>query len=171
MTQALPLFTAPTRAKQLLAEDKRNVCAQTDRLFAWLMPIQWLGAVAFALWVSPYAWSGPHQSGNPHVWAALCLGGAVTIWPVLCALYMPGRQLTRHVIAVGQMLMSVLLIHLSGGRIEAHFHIFGSLAFLAFYRDRKVLLTATVVVALDHFLGGIYFPLSVFGTLTVSPYR
>ena len=28
------------------------------------------------------------------------------------------------------MLMSVLLIHLSGGRIETHFHIFGSLAFL-----------------------------------------
>ena len=31
--------------------------------------------------------------------------------------------------------VSALLIHLSGGRIETHFHIFGSLAFLAFYRD------------------------------------
>ena len=34
--------------------------------------------------------------------------------------------------AVGQMLMGALLIHLSGGRIETHFLIFGSLAFLAF---------------------------------------
>jgi len=43
--------------------------------------------------------------------------------------------LTRHAIAVGQMLCSALLVHLSGGRIETHFHVFGSLAFLAFYRD------------------------------------
>jgi signal transduction histidine kinase len=171
MTQALPLFTMPPRAQQLFAEIRRNAFVQTDRLFAWLMPIQWLGAVAFALWVSPYAWSGADQSVNPHVWAALGLGGAVTVWPVLCALYFPGRQFTRHVIAAGQMLMSALLIHLAGGRLETHFHIFGSLAFLAFYRDRKVLITATAVIALDHFLRGVYFPLSVFGTLTASPYR
>ena len=34
------------------------------------------------------------------------------------------------------MLWSGLLIHLTGGRIETHFHVFGSLAFLAFYLDR-----------------------------------
>ena len=37
------------------------------------------------------------------------------------------------------MLMSALLIHLTGGRIETHFHVFGSLAILAFYRDWRVL--------------------------------
>jgi len=37
--------------------------------------------------------------------------------------------------------MSALLIHLSGGRIETHFHVFGSLAFLAFYLDWPVLIT------------------------------
>jgi hypothetical protein len=42
--------------------------------------------------------------------------------------------------------MSALLIHLSGGRIETHFHVFGSLAFLAFYLDWRVIITATVVV-------------------------
>ena len=56
---------------------------------------------------------------------------------------------TRHVVAVAQMLWSALLIHLTGGRIETHFHVFGSLAFLAFYRDWKVLVTATVTVAAD----------------------
>ena len=68
------------------------------------------------------------------------------------------------------MLMSALLIHLSGGRIETHFHIFGSLAFLACYRDWRVLVAASAVVALDHFVRGVYFPLSVFGVLTASPY-
>ena len=52
------------------------------------------------------------------------------------------------------MLMGALLIHLTGGRIETHFHVFGSLAFLAFYRDWRVLVPATIVVALDHMLRG-----------------
>ncbi len=69
------------------------------------------------------------------------------------------------------MLYSALLIHLCGGRIETHFHIFGSLAFLAFYRDWKLLITATVVVAVDHLWRGIYWPQSVFGVLTASPWR
>ena len=70
----------------------------------------------------------------------------------------PGQAITRHVIAVSQMLVSALLIHLTGGRIETHFHVFGSLAFLTFYRDWRVLVTATIVVALDHFLRGTYWP-------------
>ena len=52
------------------------------------------------------------------------------------------------------MLWSALLIHLTGGRIETHFHVFGSLAFLAFYRDWRVLVPATVVVALTTPLRG-----------------
>ncbi len=69
------------------------------------------------------------------------------------------------------MLMSALLIHLTGGRIETHFHVFGSLAFLAFYRDWRVLVPATVVVAADHALRGIFWPQSVYGLLTVSSWR
>ena len=47
------------------------------------------------------------------------------------------------------MLMSGLLIDLTGGRIETHFHIFGALAFLSFYRDWRVLVTASAVVAAE----------------------
>ena len=52
------------------------------------------------------------------------------------------------------MLMGALLIHLSGGRIETHFHVFGSLAFLALYRDWRVLVTASAVVAAGPFPAG-----------------
>src|SRR5437773_2803615 len=83
----------------------------------------------------------------------------------------PGRVLTRHAVAVGQMLVSALFIHLSGGRIETHFHVFGSLAFLAFYRDWRVLITATVVVAMDHFLRGLLRPQSVYGVAVASVWR
>src|SRR5438034_5541534 len=75
----------------------------------------------------------------------------------------PGEAITRHAVAVAQMLWSALLIHLTGGRIETHFHVFGSLAFLAFYRDAKVLIPATIVVSADHFARGILWPESVYG--------
>jgi signal transduction histidine kinase/CheY-like chemotaxis protein len=79
--------------------------------------------------------------------------------------------LTRHVIAVSQMLTSALLIHLTGGRIETHFHVFGSLAFLAFYRDWRVLVSASLVVALDHYVREAYWPQSVYGVLTTDSWR
>jgi signal transduction histidine kinase len=69
------------------------------------------------------------------------------------------------------MLYSALLIHLTGGRIETHFHVFGSLAILAFYRDWRVFIPATVVIAADHLIRGIFWPESVFGVLVASPWR
>jgi len=69
------------------------------------------------------------------------------------------------------MLMGALLIHLTGGRIETHFHVFGSLAFLAFYRDWRVLITASAVVAADHYLRGLLWPRSAYGAAVVSDWR
>jgi len=45
------------------------------------------------------------------------------------------------------------------------------LAFLSFYRDWRVLIPATVVVAADHLIRGIYFPESVYGVLAASEWR
>ncbi len=75
----------------------------------------------------------------------------------------PGHVLTRHAVAIAQMFTSALFIHLTGGRIETHFHVFGSLAFLAFYRDWRVLVTGSAVVVVDHLLRGAFWPESVFG--------
>src|SRR6185503_2939115 len=108
---------------------------------------------------------------HPHVWAAVLLGGAIASLPVTLAFAWPGRFITRIVISIGQMLTSALLIHLTGGRIETHFHVFGSLAFLAFYRDWRVLVPATLIVAGDHLLRGIYWPQSVYGVLAASHWR
>src|SRR5690606_14922940 len=82
-----------------------------------------------------------------------------------------GHTVTRHVIAVSQMIFSALLIHLCGGRIETHFHIFGSLAFLACYRDWRVLVTATIVTLADHVVRGFIWPYSVYGVLSAPAWR
>jgi signal transduction histidine kinase len=159
------------RIDSLLGEQSQAIYVRTDRLFAGLMLFQLFAGIGGAIWISPRTWIGSSSSVHIHVWASVFLGAAITSFPVFLALTQPGKTMTRHVIAIGQMLMSALLIHISGGRIETHFHVFGSLAFLAFYRDWKVLLTASVVVALDHFIRGIYWPQSVFGVLTASKWR
>ena len=170
MTPALIENTAP-RAQQILEAHQEQIYVQTSRTFAVLMVLQWVAGIAAAVWISPRTWIGMSSQVHLHVWLAVFLGGAITSLPVLLALTRPASVSTRHVVAVGQMLMSALLIHLTGGRIETHFHVFGSLAFLAFYRDWRVLISATVVVAMDHAARGMYYPQSVFGVLTSSPWR
>jgi len=160
-----------TSTRLLFHEYQLAIQSRTDHLFAGLMVFQWLASIAAAYWISPLTWAGSSSQPHIHLWAAVMLGGAITCLPVNFALILPGAVLTRHVVAIGQMLLSALLIHLSGGRIETHFHIFGSLAFLAFYRDWRVLITAAAVTTADHFIRGIYWPFSIFGVLTASPWR
>src|SRR5205814_9875296 len=105
------------------------------------------------------------------VGGGLLLGGLISRPPGALALLLPGRASTRYTIATAQVLTSALLIHLTGGRIETHFHVFGSLAFLAFYRDWRVFIPATLVVATDHYLRGILWPQSVYGVLAPGGWR
>jgi len=159
------------RAQELFEESRQKIFRETDRLFVNLMIVQWLAAIAAAIWISPYTWIGTTGQVHWDVLVATYLGGFIALFPIYLALSQPGSALTRHTIAVAQMLFSVLLIHLTGGRIETHFHIFGSLAFLAFYRDARVLLLATAIVAVDHFARGLFWPQSVFGVLSYDPWR
>jgi two-component system sensor histidine kinase/response regulator len=159
------------RAAQLFEEYQSDLNRRTDRLFAGLLGFQWIAGIIFALWISPLAWYGPVSRTHLHVWAAIVLGGLINLFPAALGVLRPGRTSTRYTIAVAQMLMGALLIHLTGGRIETHFHVFGSLAFLAFYRDWRVLIPATVVVALDHMLRGYFWPQSVYGVVAASQWR
>jgi len=144
---------------------------RTDRMFAYLMVAQWLFGILIALVFSPYTWAGKTSSTHVHVYSAIFLGGAISSLPIALIMLKPGAAITRYTVAVAQMLWSALLIHLTGGRIETHFHVFGSLAFLAFYRDAKVLIPATIVVCADHFLRGILWPESVYGILNPEWWR
>jgi two-component system sensor histidine kinase/response regulator len=171
VAELTPQDIQSARAESLFQESRNANYKRIDRLFAWLMCFQWVAGIIAALVISPRAWAGSFSHVHIHVWAAIFLGGIITIFPVALAILRPGEVLTRHTIAVAQMLMSALLIHLSGGRIETHFHVFGSLAFLAFYRDWRVFIPATIVVAVDHFLRGVYWPQSVFGVLAPSQWR
>jgi PAS domain S-box-containing protein len=163
--------TTRTAVEERLAEHARAIHVRTDRMFAVLMIAQWVAGVLAAVVITPRTWIGAQSEMHPHVLFAVLGGGLIASLPIVLAWKRPGRFSTRIVIGVSQVLFSSLLIHLSGGRIETHFHVFGSLAFLAAYRDWRVLLPATLVVAVDHLARGMFWPESVFGVATGVDWR
>lgn len=152
-------------------EDMRSIAAFADRVFACLMLVQFLAAVAVAIWLTPYTWIGLQSTLHVHVRGALIIGAVLTVLVLYLALSDPGRFSNAVPITIAQILMSMLLIHLTGGRIETHFHIFGSLAFLSKYRRAEILTLATVLVAADHMVRGIFWPQSVFAVADASTWR
>jgi two-component system sensor histidine kinase HydH len=156
--------TLQTRADILFEQQREQVFHRAGRIFTALMLLQWIAGIGLALAYSPYGWVGKVRSTHVHVYASVFLGGTLSALPLLLCLTRPTWGVTRHVVAVAQMLWSALLIHLTGGRIETHFHVFVSLAFLAFlYRDWRVIMPATLVVVADHFIRGLLWPESVYG--------
>ncbi|MCC9609277.1 PAS domain S-box protein [Blastopirellula sp. JC732] len=155
------------RFEVLTSTNHRN----TDRLFAVLMPFQWICGILATIFISPTAWAGQSSYIHPHVWLAILGGGVCCLFPCALAIYRPGKFSTRMVVACSQMFFVSILIHLTGGRIETHFYVFGSLAFLAAYRDIRILIPATLIVALDHLIRGLFWPESIFGIATAGPWR
>jgi len=158
-------------AEKIFRSHLTTIERRTDRMFFWLLIGQWLFAIGIALVWSPRTWIAQYWSVNQHVIAATVLGGLFAAYPLYLIIRKPGAPYTRHMIAIGQMLQSALLVHVTGGRIETHFHVFGSLALLSFYRDWRVLLTGSAVVYVDHVLLGLWFPLSIYGVPAATIWR
>jgi diguanylate cyclase (GGDEF)-like protein len=166
-----PINALGQRAASLFSRGQRKLAKRYDRLFARLLLVEWMLAVGVALTVTPFTYAGTRSSIHLHVYAAVFLGGLIASVPVLLARWSSGTAATRHTIAAAQMLMSALMIDMTGGRIETHFMIFGSLAFLSFYSDWRVLLTASLVVVADHILRGAVIPQTIYGVPNVTPLR
>jgi PAS domain S-box-containing protein len=160
--------TTSAKAQEHFEAQLQALNLRTDRSFAALTLLEWVGVTLFALAVVPWAWPGHDSSAIRAVipFCALIAGLSVAL-----VFGRPGSSLTRHMIAASQMLLAGLMVHLTAGRIETHFMYFGLLAALAFYRDWTVLLTATLVAGLDHSLRGAFFPQSMYGVHHVSAWR
>src|SRR6188508_35997 len=114
--------------RRLLAEYRRETWDFTDRLFLWLLLGQAVVAIVAALLTSPQPWDG--WLGFPWLaWKAFGLGVVISALPLIAVYSRPGSGSTRREIAVGQGLMTSLLIHVAGGRPEMHYAIFVPLPF------------------------------------------
>src|SRR5256885_12625063 len=78
---AIPEATSD-RAEELFHQHRRQIYRQTDQLFAKLMLFQWVACIVMALVVSPRAWDGPSSQIHIHVWSAILIGGAISLFPV-----------------------------------------------------------------------------------------
>ncbi|HEX7674585.1 MAG TPA: ATP-binding protein [Bdellovibrio sp.] len=171
MDRQLALAKGNPEIRKIFEEQSTEICIRVDQAFAFLMGIQWFGAILTAWLISPSTWLGPANHAQEGLILGFVLGGVFALPPMFLAWSAPGEKITRYTIAICQVLFSSLFIHLSGGRIETHFHIFVSLALLAFYKDFGLLVIASFIVASDHYLRGFWIPMSIYGTDTDAHHR
>ena len=96
------------------------------------------------------------------VLTGLLLASAICAGPALLVRLDPSGKLAAASIGMAMMMMSALLIHLSAGMIEMHFHVFVSLALLIVMGNPGVLLAAAGTIAGHHLLFWLVMPASVF---------
>ena len=142
----------------------------TDRFFAGLLVVQWLVITTLAAALTSRTWDDAPTAIHSHLWLTTIVGGLTVLPPLIFIRNRPGSTVTRHAVALAQTSASALLIHITGGRTESHFHVFGSLVVLSFYRDWRILLTATTALAADHFARHQLWPARSYGSAAAAPW-
>jgi diguanylate cyclase (GGDEF)-like protein len=93
---------------------------------------------------------------------SLAEGGLVGLATVLAAWGKGSRRLRATIASLGLVTASAVIVHLSGGYIEMHFHFFVVVAVITLYQDWVPFLAAFVYVVLHHGVIGILSPEAVF---------
>ncbi|MFI5293266.1 MAG: hypothetical protein ACHQ02_10405, partial [Candidatus Limnocylindrales bacterium] len=86
----------------------------------------------------------------------------VAVAAVVAGFRRGSRKFRASVASCGLVTASAVLVHLSGGYIELHFHFFVMVAIISLYQDWAPLLTALVFVIVHHGGAGILDPRSVY---------
>jgi len=156
---------------KIFKEHSREICVRVDRGFSILLLIQWVASIFTAVWLFPQTQLSQYYGTEGSVVVATLLGGMFTLPALACVLSIPGARLTRIVVVLSQISFSMFIIPLNGGRIEAHFHVLLSIAFLAFYLDPLVLGLASALAVVDHVARGCFMPMSIYGEMAVNHYK
>ena len=108
------------------------------RALVWLL---WAHVVALPVVALLYGMSLPH---------ALLEGAVVAVFGVVAELGLGGRRARALVVVFGLLTCSAVLVHITGGLIEAHFHFFVMVAALSLYEDWVPFLVAVAYVLFEH---------------------
>jgi methyl-accepting chemotaxis protein len=158
-------------ALKIYTEERDRLCATYNRMIGGALVVGWLGVVLYTFLTSPSAWSASQSAAHPNLKTAVVLGFLVGGLPGLFGLLLSKAKPAPYILAVGQMLLVGLLVHLAHGRIEMHFAYFGSLALLTSYRDWRIIVVASAVAAVDHLIRGLFMPYSIFGSDQIQIWR
>lgn len=136
------------------------------RRHRFLLGLAWFHAAIIALIGPVLGYSGElsaaalfHDGTIIHTVAE---GSLVAFFALLAMRTGTNRKFRATAAGFGLMTSSAILVHLSGGYIEFHFHFFVMLAFLALYQDWVPYTLAIVYVALHHGVVGVLWPEEVY---------
>ena len=101
-------------------------------------------------------------SFNTGMLFALVTALTICSLPLFLTFFTESSRLTAIAHGVAMMFFSGLIIHLSKGMIEAHFHIFVALAVMIVFANPLVILAAAGTIAIHHVGFFFLFPASVF---------
>ncbi|HYT38453.1 MAG TPA: methyl-accepting chemotaxis protein, partial [Acidimicrobiia bacterium] len=88
--------------------------------------------------------------------------GLVANFPVAAEVFHGRRRLATVIASLGLLTCSAVLVHLSGGVVEAHFHYFVMVGVVTLYQDWLPFLLAIGYVVLQHGVAGAIAPGSVY---------
>ncbi|MBV8691109.1 MAG: EAL domain-containing protein [Actinobacteria bacterium] len=132
---------------QLLAED---VWRKRHRALIWLL---WIHVVGIAIFGLARGFSPEHM---------LFESSLVGVFAVAAGSGVGTRRFSSAMAAVGLVMSSAVLVHLSGGTIEMHFHFFVMVGLMSLYQDWLPFLLAIGFVVLHHAVFGVLQPTAVF---------
>jgi diguanylate cyclase (GGDEF)-like protein len=118
-----------------------------------IVALCWLHVPAIAIFGVMTGSSLDHSLAEASI---VALTSALASWSLL------GRSARSAMASLALLLSSAILVHLSGGLVELHFHFFVTVALLALYQDWLPFLLAIGFVVVHHFVFGLLAPGSVF---------
>jgi len=132
----------------------------------FLTGLTWFHALVIAL-IGPFSgfsweldWGAVFRDGT--VLHTFFEGLIVAVFALIGSSGKGSRTLRACAVSFGLISSSAILVHLSGGYIELHFHFFVMLVFLALYQDWVPYLLAVGYVAIHHGIVGTLWPEEVF---------
>src|SRR4051794_39935050 len=144
---------APARARRVLPRGRTLPPAELARRHRMLLALLWLHAVFVPLWGVDRGFGVAHS---------LVEGGAIAVCAVAATIAGARRSGGPLLVALGLLTSSAVIVHLSDGVIEAHFHFFVVIVLLTLYEDWTIFLLAAAFVVLHHGVGGVLDPHAVF---------
>ena len=147
------LAELPGRIRQALPQGQTLPGDVWRRRHRAMLTILWLHAPALALFGVIQGFGVPHS---------LLEGGIIAAFALLASMPTRSRKVPSALVSAGLLTSSAVLVHMSGGFIEAHFHFFVMVVLLSLYEDWTPFLLAVAYVIVHHGLAGVLDPESVY---------
>ena len=96
------------------------------------------------------------------LWHSVLEGSIIAMFAVAAGAPRLGRKARAAIVSVGLMAASAVLVHVSGGLIEFHFHFFVMVALISLYQEWTPFLCAIAFVVLHHGTVGVLDPGGVY---------